>query len=125
MNRIHNASNPHQGAFKKVLCVCSAGLLRSPTAAWVLSQEPYGYNTRAAGIGDDYALVCLDAVLISWCDEVVVMNGEMALKVLEIGRGTLGFASKRTINLEIPDDYAYRDEKLIALIKQNYAKAMV
>jgi len=59
-NRIHNSSNPYQGKFKRVLCVCSAGLLRSPTTAFVLSQEPYNYNTRAAGIVDDYALVPVD-----------------------------------------------------------------
>jgi len=33
---------------------------------FVLSQEPYNYNTRAAGIVDDYALVPVDEVLLNW-----------------------------------------------------------
>lgn len=49
MNRIANASNKFQGSYKRVLCVCSAGLLRSPTAALVLSKDPYNFNTRACG----------------------------------------------------------------------------
>ncbi len=35
-NRWGNIDNPYQGSAKKVLCVCSAGMLRSPTAANVL-----------------------------------------------------------------------------------------
>ena len=49
MNRLGNSKNPYQGDFKKVLCVCSAGLLRSPTAAWVLSNAPFNFNTREIG----------------------------------------------------------------------------
>ncbi len=74
MNRMHNAGNLHQGQYKKVLCVCSAGLLRSPTTAVVLSKEPYNFNTRAAGCVPDYALIKVDAVLIHWADEIVCME---------------------------------------------------
>ena len=56
MNRLANSSNRYQGEYKRVLCVCSAGLLRSPTAALVLSQEPYNFNTRAAGLDEAFAL---------------------------------------------------------------------
>ena len=48
-NRLHNVRNPNQGPAKRVLCLCSAVLLRSPTVAWVLGKAPYDYNTRAAG----------------------------------------------------------------------------
>jgi len=74
MNRLANAKNPFQSDRKKVLCVCSAGLLRSPTDAWILSNEPFGFNTRAAGASDEYALIKLDQVLVEWADEVVVME---------------------------------------------------
>lgn len=40
-NRKHMMKHPSQGDFKKVLCVCSGGLLRSPTVAWVLSNPPF------------------------------------------------------------------------------------
>ncbi len=61
-NRLHNMRNPHQGSNKKVLCVCSAGLLRSPTLAWILSNEPFNFNTRAVGTSSEYALIVLDEV---------------------------------------------------------------
>ena len=56
-NRLHNATNPYQGSYKKVLCVCSAGMLRAPTAAVVLSRPPYDFNTRAVGTDLGTALI--------------------------------------------------------------------
>ena len=72
-NRLYNCKNPYQGDAKKVLCVCSAGLLRSPTAAVVLNRE-YGYNTRACGTEVGHALIPLDETLMHWADEIVVMD---------------------------------------------------
>jgi len=121
-NRVHNSSNPHQGAFKRVLCVCSAGLLRSPTAAVVLSQKPFNFNTRAAGIVPDYALVSVDAVLLNWADEIVCMTEEQQ-QDLEILLMT-GYPKKpKVICLNIPDNFAYRDPELMKMIKENYKAA--
>lgn len=117
-SRIGNCSNRHQGDFKKVLTVCSAGMLRSPTIAWVLGSKPYYYNCRAAGIEDSYALVKLDDVLLNWADEIVcadtehVENVKCRLEVLKI--------KKPIANLRLPDNYAYRDPKLVMLIKERY-----
>jgi len=115
MNRLTNAANPYQGEFKKVLCVCSAGLLRSPTAAWVLSQEPFNYNTRAAGIESEFALIVVDKILIAWADEIVCMTREQEKKLKEL-------TNKSIINLEIEDDFQYRDPKLVELIKERYTR---
>jgi len=121
MNRLANASNRFQGKYKKVLCVCSAGLLRSPTAAVVLSQEPFNFNTRAAGLNTEYALVPVDDVLISWADEIVCMERwqqeEIQYKYLQYLHG---IEDKPVINLEISDDYAYREPELIEAIKKAY-----
>jgi predicted protein tyrosine phosphatase len=81
-NRLYNCKNPYQGNYKKVLTVCSAGLLRSPTIAWVLSQDPWNYNTRSCGV-HDYALIMLDDVLLTWADEIVVVDDEKAYMVKE------------------------------------------
>lgn len=113
MNRMANSKNEFQGAYKKVLCVCSAGLLRSPTAAVVLSQPPYNYNTRAAGIVNQFALVPVDEVLIHWADEIVCMEMDQA----DLLSAT---TKKPIICLNIEDSYAYRDEKLVWLIKEKY-----
>lgn len=109
MNRKWNSKNEFQGKYKRVLCVCSAGLLRSPTAAWVLSNEPYNFNTRAVGLEQSYALIPVDDVLIEWADEIVCMNEkqEQALK----GYG------KPVRNLNINDSFDYRDKGLVTIIK--------
>lgn len=113
--RIQNSSNPFQGSFKKVLCVCSAGLLRSPTAALVLSQEPFNFNTRCAGLVEYYALVLVDEVLLRWADEVVCMTIEQELELREM-------TDKPIVCLKIPDSFAYRDPDLIIMIRERYQK---
>jgi predicted protein tyrosine phosphatase len=117
MNRLHNVKNPNQGEFKKVLCLCSAGLLRSPTAAFVLSQEPFNYNTRAAGVNDEYALIPLDDALLAWADEIVVME-KWQFDVISAK------TEKPVLMLGIPDRFRYRDPELIDLIKKNYETAL-
>lgn len=114
MNRLGNSTNPFQGDFKKVLCVCSAGLLRSPTAAVVLSQPPYNYNTRAAGIVPMFALIAVDKVLLEWADEIVCMTEEQAEAL------SVRAPKKEVYCLGIPDSFEYRDEQLIKLIKEKY-----
>lgn len=116
LNRLHNASNPHQGKYKKVLCVCSAGLLRSPTAAVVL-QAAYGYNTRAVGTDGGHALIPIEAIHIEWADEVVVMD-QWQLEALENKYPQM--SRVRVINLEIEDNYAYMDPELQDLIIERY-----
>ena len=113
--RILNCKNGYQGDHKKVLCVCSAGLLRSPTAAVVLSQEPFNFNTRAAGMEKIYALIPLDEVLIEWADEIVCMSEHMKSRLSDM-------TTKPIINLEVPDIYNYRHPKLMQIIKENYLK---
>jgi predicted protein tyrosine phosphatase len=113
MNRTWNAKNPFQGKYKKVLCVCSAGLLRSPTVAWVLSNEPYNFNTRAVGLDDGIALIKLDDTLIEWADEILCMDSYQTMKVQERTK-------KPVFNLRIGDNFEYRDKGLIHIIKLRY-----
>ena len=118
-NRMFNATNPWQGNARKVLCVCSAGLLRSPTAARVLAEE-YGYNTRAAGIDVGHALIPVDQVLLYWADEIVCMNKQQLNTVIAM---TENMRDKEYVNLDVPDSYGYMDPDLVALIKERYAEA--
>ena len=62
--------------YTKVLCVCTAGMLRSPTMAWVLSNPPYDYDTRSCGIDDWCALIPLTQSLLVWADLVVCAEQE-------------------------------------------------
>jgi predicted protein tyrosine phosphatase len=115
-NRLGNSKNHYQGDFKKVLCVCSAGLLRSPTAAWVLSNAPFNFNTRAVGSNPDYAMLLLDAVNVCWADEVVVMDSSQANLVKEL-LNEYGW-DKPVHVLNTPDDYGYRDPELVELMTE-------
>jgi predicted protein tyrosine phosphatase len=109
-NALWNCKNPYQGDFKHVLCVCSAGLLRSPTIAYILSM--HGYNTRAAGV-HDYALIQVDPVLIEWADIIICADSEHEMRMRDEHQ-----CKKEIITLHIPDNYMYRDPKLIAIIEE-------
>lgn len=113
MNRISNCKNPYQGKFKRVLIACSAGLLRSPTVAFVLSSPPYNFNTRSVGLDVGHALIPIDKVLIEWADEIIVMDEyqEIALKRL---------TTKPVLNLNIGDNFEYRDKGLMLIIRTKY-----
>lgn len=121
MNRIYNCKNPAQGSDKKVLCVCSAGLLRSPTAALVLSQEPFNCNTRAAGIEESYALVPVDRVLVLWADEIVCMTAQHSDMLLAKYIDDIGVKIRV---LDIPDNFLYRDPRLMKLIAEKYQESL-
>jgi len=116
-NRIHNCANPYQGAAKKVLCICSAGLLRSPTAANVIHKK-YGHNTRSAGITPDYALIPVDEVLLTWADEIVCMEDWQ----LQAVRTMIDQYDLNTPHycLSVPDEFAFMDPQLQALILDAY-----
>lgn len=115
LNRLHTSQHPCQGEFKKVLCVCSAGINRSPTAALVLSGPPFNFNTRAAGVHSQWCLIPIDEVLVWWADEIVFME-ESHVKLIEhmIPQET------QTIILDIPDNHMYRSIELQQMIADKY-----
>ncbi len=114
-NRMYNAKNPWQGSAVRTLCLCSAGLLRSPTAAVVLAQT-FKRNTRAAGLEESYALIPVDQVLVEWADEVVVMTEQHA----EMFRVAFPDYDKPLVILGIPDNFGYMDDELVRRIKEKY-----
>lgn len=110
-------SNMYQGDYKRVLTVCSANMLRSPTIAHVLSAEPYNFNTRSAGT-EGFALIPVTGELLFWADEIVCADTEHALwirnKMMDLN------LDKPIIDLQIEDIYEYRNPKLVELIKERY-----
>lgn len=111
------ADNPYQGDYKRVLCVCSAGILRSATAAVVLSRPPFNFNTRTVGV-EYYALVPITEPLLYWAQEIVCMTEKHKEKVQKILLGSS--VSKKIICLNIKDSYEYREKALEVLIKERY-----
>lgn len=111
-NQLGNAKNSFQGDTLKALCVCSAGLLRSPTIAKVLSAH-YNYNVRACGTDQEYALIPISTALLHWADLVVFADREHYEDVREYMN-----SGKRHIILDLPDDYSYDDEQLVQLVRE-------
>lgn len=117
MPRVYD--NEWQGETKRVLCLCSANMLRSPTMQVVLSAEPFNYNTRSAGIYE-YALIPLSHDLLDWADEIICADTEHFHRVHEILDRLPTREAKPIVNLRIPDIYGYRDPQLVQLIRDRY-----
>lgn len=109
-NRLANVSNRYQGSRKRVLAVCSAGLLRSPTIAWILSNGPFDFNTRSCGANQEYALIPLDLALVMWADEVVVVEEWMKEEVLKLNENAIVHV------VETPDMYECRSDELVNIL---------
>jgi len=109
--------NQFQGAETRVVFVCSAGLLRSPTAARIAGQ--YGINARSAGSHLRLALTPLSANLIKWANWVVFMNSENELETkLNIPDvDLLEELQSKSIVWDIEDDYDYMDKGLVCALR--------
>lgn len=118
LNRIHNVSNPYQGDTKKVLCVCSAGLLRSPTLAHLLSGDPWNYNTRAVGTDVGHALIPLEIAHIVWADTIICMNEEQKRFIKDMIKGSQFKVCAKVVCIKVPDAFEYREPALVELLKE-------
>lgn len=110
-------NNPYQGRDKRVLFVCSVGMLRSATAARIYAKK---YNTRAAGADQVDALIPVTSELIAWADEIVFVNQynrdevDKFFDLENIGK------TKKIKVLDIPDQYPHMDPQLIAAFEEQY-----
>jgi predicted protein tyrosine phosphatase len=105
-------NNPYQGKDKKVLFVCSAGILRSATGARIYADK---YNTRACGCMS-YALIPLSDNLIVWADEIVFVNKEN----YDFVKNSIDFSEKNVKVLNIPDMYEHMHPELIKAFEEQY-----
>jgi predicted protein tyrosine phosphatase len=117
MNQIATLYNRYQMKFTKVLFACSAGILRSPTASNIFAQEPYNWNTRAAGCESSFALVPVTLPLIMWADYVYLMEDYHLVQLERIFGDELTPYKDKIVVLDIPDNYPYMDTELVTLLK--------
>lgn len=115
-NQLANAFNPYQSDRKRVLCVCSAGLLRSTTIAYYLTTT-FGYNVRNCGTTLEYALVPISEALLAWADEIHVVEEQRAY--VEVALEKIGL-DRKIFSLDIPDQYPAFDEELLEIIHNFY-----
>lgn len=97
----------------KLLFVCSQNRLRSPTAEQVFSRWP-GVETASCGTNAT-AEVPASPELLRWADIVFVMEAQHRRKLQQRFRAEVG--GKRMVCLNIPDDYDYLQQELVALLR--------
>jgi predicted protein tyrosine phosphatase len=116
MNTNSPWNNPFQGKDKKVLFVCSAGILRSATGARIYASK---YNTRAAG-SYEFALIKVTGDLLLWADEIVFVNQHNFDMINE--KFDLPSLNKSIKVLNIPDQYEHMHPELIKAFEMQYEK---
>lgn len=122
-NQMYNISNSFQGKTKKVLCVCSAGLLRSATLQNMLIKE-YGYNVRNCGTEESYALIPISEALIHWADEVVFVN-RANFRSVELDLMEQQIDMSKVFILDIPDNFSFNDPVLVEICKKQYKEIVL
>jgi predicted protein tyrosine phosphatase len=103
---------------KKILFVCSQNRLRSPTAEQIFASHP-AIEVSSAGTNHD-AENPLTGELVVWADLIFVMERAHRSKLQKRFRSALN--GKRVVVLDIPDDFAFMDPDLIALLKARMAR---
>jgi predicted protein tyrosine phosphatase len=110
--------NMYQGNASRYLFVCSAGLLRSPTAAKVAME--LGYNARSCGSAD-YALIPISVNLIHWANKIFFVEEANYLQAEETffgDRPTLALLRTKSKVWEVEDYFDYNDYTLRGKVKE-------
>ena len=110
-------ANPYQGEYSRVVFVCTAGLLRSATAATIGAQM--NLNCRACGTSKD-ALIPLSLNLIAWADEIYFVNKEnydQAMETFKDNEFAIDHLKWATV-WSIPDVYPYMDPTLVQIVTE-------
>ena len=98
----------------KILFVCGRNKWRSPTAENVYRNDPR-IEARSAGTSEKSPHPISSSDLI-WADLVLVMENKYKARITDAFRD---FHLPPIQSLDIPDEYRYMDEELIALIKSS------
>lgn len=98
---------------RRVLFVCSQNKLRSPTAEQIFADWP-GIEVASAGLNHD-AVEPLTGEMVAEADIIFVMEKAQRNRLSQRFKSHLKHA--RVICLDIPDDYAFMDPDLIALLR--------
>lgn len=97
----------------RALFICSRNRMRSPTAEMVFAQWPH-VETDSAGLAPD-AEVPLTAEQLDWADVIFVMERAHRRRLSQ--RFGPQLRGKRVVCLDIPDNYAFMQPELVALLE--------
>lgn len=125
-NQLNVIFNQYQGDTRRVLTVCSAGCLRSPTAAHILASPPFNFNTRCCGLETEYAIIPISDALVVWADTIVVMERRMVEPIedmlVEINNKQNIKESAEIIVLDVEDNYEYRNPELVNILTSKFTE---
>ena len=99
----------------KLLFICSRNQWRSPTAE-AIYRNVDGVEARSAGT-EPSARVRVSAKMIEWADVIYAMEHKHKKRLIE--NFPAETATKKIIVLDIPDEYQYMDEELVAMIRES------
>jgi predicted protein tyrosine phosphatase len=111
-------NNEFQGSATRALFVCSAGMLRSATAAALGARA--GLNTRSCGT-EEYSLIPLTANLILWADKIYFVHPSNYMHALDAFQAypiLYDVIKNKAIVWEIEDDYDYMNPELVKIISK-------
>ena len=112
--------NRYQGDAVKALFVCSAGILRSPTAALHFAKTK-GWNTRAVGDNKEFALIPVSEALMRWADIVFVMTADQRFHLKTNFGESL---NEKVFVLNIEDDFAFMEPDLVKYLEASMEHLM-
>jgi predicted protein tyrosine phosphatase len=98
---------------KRLLFICGANKLRSPTAEHIFSTWP-DLETDSAGLNTNSEQQ-LSSEQVEWADIIFVMEKSQHGKVSTRFRKYL--KGRRIVCLNIPDNYAFMDPELVGLLE--------
>lgn len=110
----HRPSTPCAEPVRHVLFLCARIRLRSPTAEQLFADWP-GIETASAGVNAD-ADSAVTPALLAWADLIFVM--ERRQRRTRSAAFQRHLSGKRTVCLDIPDDYAFMDPALVRRLQQ-------
>ena len=98
---------------KRILFICSRNRLRSPTAEQVFANWP-NIEVASAGLAPD-AEELVTGEMVEEVDIIFVMENQHRAKLARQFKPQLRKA--RVVCLDIPDNYAFMQPELVALLK--------
>jgi predicted protein tyrosine phosphatase len=88
----------------------------------VLSNEPFGFNTRAVGASEEYALIPMDEAHVLWADEILTMDKGQALLAKQLLDNVNPDSITPIHTLDVPDNYGFRDPELVKIMTKMFMK---
>lgn len=103
---------------EKILFVCNANRLRSPTAEKIYKKRK-DISVKSAGLFSD-AFVTVSQDIVDWADLIFVMEKNQQNKIIKKFKNV--YNKKPVINLNISDDYEYMEPTLIELLSHKLSR---